>query len=81
MADLTRNVQSLTSPDHAVREAALLELSKKREDYPDLAPLLADPNTLSPANMVASNIFRDNKILYEQKVREVVEKSLDNAVD
>jgi ubiquitin-protein ligase len=43
--------------------------------------LLADPNTLSPANMVASNIFRDNKILYEQKVREVVEKSLDNAVD
>lgn len=43
--------------------------------------LLADPNTLSPANMVASNIFRDNKILYEQRVREIVEKSLDCEVD
>lgn len=40
LADLTRNVQHLTSADHAVREAALLELSKKREDYPDLAPML-----------------------------------------
>jgi CCR4-NOT transcription complex subunit 9 len=40
LQELTRNVQHLTSPDHSVREAALLELSKKREDYPDLAPML-----------------------------------------
>jgi Cell differentiation family, Rcd1-like len=38
--ELTRNVLHLTSPDHATKEAALLELSKKREDYPDLAPML-----------------------------------------
>jgi ubiquitin-protein ligase len=38
--------------------------------------LLADPNTLSPANMVASDMFTKNKNMYEQKVREIVEKSL-----
>lgn len=43
--------------------------------------LLADPNPLSPANMIASNIFRDNKVLYEQRVREIVEKSLQNDRD
>ncbi len=30
----------LTDPNSAVRENALLELSKKREDFPDLAPML-----------------------------------------
>lgn len=43
--------------------------------------LLADPNTLSPANNIASTIFKDNKMLYEQKVREIVEKSLDYAAN
>jgi hypothetical protein len=31
--------------------------------------------------MIASNIFRDNKVLYEQRVREIVEKSLQNDRD
>ena len=39
--------------------------------------LLLDPNTQSPANMTASNIFKENKLLYEVKVREMVEKSLE----
>lgn len=38
--EMTAYVLQLTHPDSAVREAALLELSKKREDYPDLAPML-----------------------------------------
>lgn len=38
--------------------------------------LLADPNTLSPANCVASRLFKENKTLYERRVREIVEKSL-----
>jgi hypothetical protein len=39
-ADMTRFVQQLTSSDSSLREAALLELSKKREDYVELPPLL-----------------------------------------
>jgi hypothetical protein len=35
-----RFVLQLTSHDSALREAALLELSKKREDYADLPPML-----------------------------------------
>lgn len=38
--ELTTNVLHLSSPDHVVRETALLELSKKREEYADLAPML-----------------------------------------
>ena len=40
MGELTRHVLCLTSSDYAVRDAALLELSRKREDFADLAPLL-----------------------------------------
>ena len=39
-AQLTRHILALTSADYGAREAALLELSRKREDYADLAPLL-----------------------------------------
>lgn len=41
--------------------------------------LLADPNPLSPANMIASNMFKDNRNLYEKKVKEIVEKSIQMA--
>lgn len=40
MAELTRNVLNLTNADFTIREAALLDLSRKREEYPDLAPML-----------------------------------------
>jgi hypothetical protein len=40
VAEMTRHVLQLTSSDSGLREAALLELSKKREDYADLPPLL-----------------------------------------
>jgi CCR4-NOT transcription complex subunit 9 len=39
-AIVTRYIYQLISPDPLVRETSLLELSKKREDYPDLALLL-----------------------------------------
>jgi ubiquitin-conjugating enzyme E2 A len=38
--------------------------------------LLADPNTLSPANCIACKMFKENKSQYEMKVRELVERSL-----
>lgn len=37
---LTNLVLALTHPDTQSRDNALLELSKKREDFPDLAPML-----------------------------------------
>lgn len=40
LAELTRHILALTSSDYGAREAALLELSRKREDYVDLAPML-----------------------------------------
>jgi hypothetical protein len=43
--------------------------------------LLSDPNTLSPANSEASKIYYENKVEYEQKVREVVELSLEEEKD
>jgi hypothetical protein len=38
--ELLSHVLQLTHADSGAREAALLELSKKREDFPDLAPML-----------------------------------------
>jgi ubiquitin-protein ligase len=37
--------------------------------------LLNDPNTSSPANVEASNLYKDNKKEYTKRVRESVEKS------
>ena len=37
--------------------------------------LLNDPNTSSPANVEASNLYKDNRREYTKKVRESVEKS------
>lgn len=37
--------------------------------------LLNEPNIFSPANIDASNLFRDEKEKYEKKVREQLEKS------
>lgn len=37
--------------------------------------LLNDPNTGSPANVEASNLYRENQKEYEKRVRETVEKS------
>ena len=47
------------------------------ETYPNIIPcsLLNDPNTSSPANVEASNLFKDNKREYVKRVRETVEKS------
>lgn len=37
--------------------------------------LLNDPNTSSPANVEASNLYKDNRREYAKRVRETVEKS------
>lgn len=37
--------------------------------------LLNDPNTGSPANVEASNLYKDNRKEYHKRVRETVEKS------
>jgi ubiquitin-conjugating enzyme E2 A len=37
--------------------------------------LLNDPNTSSPANVEASNLYKDNRKEYHKRVRESVEKS------
>lgn len=40
--------------------------------------LLNDPNTSSPANVEASNLYKDNRREYTKRVREIVEKSWDD---
>lgn len=40
-----------------------------------LPSLLNDPNTSSPANVEASNLYKDNRREYTKRVRETVEKS------
>ena len=37
--------------------------------------LLNDPNTSSPANVEASNLYKDNWKEYSKRVKETVEKS------
>ena len=37
--------------------------------------LLNDPNTASPANVEASNLYKDNRREYTKRVRDTVEKS------
>jgi ubiquitin-conjugating enzyme E2 A len=37
--------------------------------------LLNDPNTSSPANVEASNLYKDSRKEYYKRVRETVEKS------
>ena len=39
-AEMVRFVLQLTNQDSGLREQALLELSKKREEFPDLPPML-----------------------------------------
>lgn len=50
---------SLTRPDFFVFNSSLLN----------------DPNTSSPANVEASNLYKDNRKEYTKRVRETVEKS------
>ena len=40
--------------------------------------LLNDPNTSSPANVEASNLYKDNRKEYTKRVKETVEKSWDD---
>ena len=51
----------------AVREGSLLTKH--------ILSLLNDPNTSSPANVEASNLYKDNRREYTKRVREVVERS------
>lgn len=41
----------------------------------DKRSLLNDPNTSSPANVEASNLYKENRKEYTKRVRETVEKS------
>lgn len=61
----------------------LVEGTSKRSschaDFFVLLPsLLNDPNTSSPANVEASNLYKDNRREYTKRVRETVEKSWDD---
>jgi ubiquitin-conjugating enzyme E2 A len=47
----------------------------ERRKYANPSSLLNDPNTSSPANVEASNLYKDNRREYTKKVRESVEKS------
>ena len=55
------------------RLAIMLPLFNKETDW--LHSLLNDPNTSSPANVEASNLFKENQREYKKRVRETVEKS------
>lgn len=47
-----------------------------RNRWADWVPsLLNDPNTASPANVEASNLYKENRREYTKRVRETVEKS------
>ncbi len=43
-----------------------------------LRSLLSDPNPLSPANSVAAQMYNENRSEYERRVREIVDKSIDD---
>lgn len=55
--------------------------SKHGRDYEGMVligmtcSLLNDPNTSSPANVEASNLYKDNRKEYTKRVRETVERS------
>jgi ubiquitin-conjugating enzyme E2 A len=46
-----------------------------RGDVLTRSSLLNDPNTSSPANVEASNLYKENRKEYTKRVRETVEKS------
>lgn len=77
-------LQNRWSPTYDV--AAVLTSIQRYQPYPSpTAPnhtrshcrcsLLNDPNTSSPANVEASNLYKDNRREYTKRVRETVEKS------
>ena len=55
-----------------------LNVLEMRHVHADPASLLNDPNTSSPANVEASNLYKDNRREYTKRVRETVEKSWDD---
>lgn len=48
---------------------------KPTDEFVSETSLLNDPNTGSPANVEASNLYKDNRKEYIKRVRETVEKS------
>lgn len=46
-----------------------------------ISVLITDPNTQSPANTEASSLYKEDKLRYEQKVREIVELSISEEVN
>jgi ubiquitin-conjugating enzyme E2 A len=62
--------------DHAVAPGQILHrtVAIANVAYPSCS-LLNDPNTGSPANVEASNLYKDNRKEYTKRVRETVEKS------
>lgn len=48
---------------------------KSRTEVNSANSLLNDPNTSSPANVEASNLYKDNRREYTKRVRDIVEKS------
>ncbi|CAD0095240.1 unnamed protein product [Aureobasidium mustum] len=74
-------LQNRWSPTYDVA-AILTSIQRWVRNYTDLRTrltqsdsLLNDPNTSSPANVEASNLYKDNRKEYYKRVRETVEKS------
>jgi ubiquitin-conjugating enzyme E2 A len=80
-------LQNRWSPTYDV--AAVLTSIQRYEDPEDEhvswdacwydGSLLNDPNTSSPANVEASNLYKDNRREYTKRVRESVEKSWEDS--
>ncbi|KAN0084808.1 Ubiquitin-conjugating enzyme/RWD-like protein [Elaphomyces granulatus] len=68
-------LQNRWSPTYDV--AAILTSIQRSFANPSgvICSLLNDPNTSSPANVEASNLYKDNRREYIKRVREIVEKS------
>jgi ubiquitin-conjugating enzyme E2 A len=72
VAAVLTSIQRLVKISHA---GFYLRPTLTRKPCPSL---LNDPNTGSPANVEASNLYKDNRKDYVKKVRETVEKSWDD---
>lgn len=59
---------------YVVKNERLMEKSKSSKVLMTCS-LLNDPNTSSPANVEASNLYKENRKEYTKRVRETVEKS------
>jgi ubiquitin-conjugating enzyme E2 A len=71
----TYDVAAILTSIQRLVDAHLFEKLGAEESDKALYSLLNDPNTSSPANVEASNLYKENRKEYSKRVRETVEKS------